>query len=121
MTIERPTEYGRYVRELRKNRNENLSIMAKKLDVSIPFLSELESGKRLVPNNFIDKLIEVYNLSIIEQKKLMNAIDLTNNKSVIKLNNLSIAKKRLVLFLARNINDLSDEKVESILNNLRKH
>ena len=115
MTIERITEYGRFVRDLRKNRKENLDIMSKKMGVSISFLSSLESGKKQVPKDFVDRLVFVYSLDEIQKVRLLNAIELTNNKSVIRLNNLSPAKKNLVLNMARNIENISDEKAEEML------
>lgn len=118
--MNRPTEYGKYVKELRKNRNENLEIMAKKLDVSISFLSLIESGKKKIPDGFILKLISVYNLNVIETKKLYNAIDLTNLESKISLNNLSNDKKTLILYFARNINDLDDSFIDQIINMIKK-
>lgn len=118
--MNRKTEYGKFVRELRKNRNENLEDMAKNLNVSIPFLSLIESGKKKIPQKFIDKLINTYNLSIIEQKKLYNSIDLSIGESKIKLNELSNDKKTLILYFARNINDLDDSFINSIINIIKK-
>jgi transcriptional regulator with XRE-family HTH domain len=119
MTLDRITEYGRFVRDLRKNRNENLDMMSKKMGVSISFLSNLESGKKQVPSDFIDKLALVYNLDNIAKMRLINSVELTNNKTVIKLNNLSPSKKNLVLNIARNIENIDDKKAEELLNMLK--
>ena len=115
MTIERPTEYGKFVRELRRNRKENLSVMANKLNVSISFLSLLESGKKQIPKDFISKLILVYNLNETEKNRLYNSIEVTNNKSIISLNNISTPKRNMVLTIARNIDKISDEQAIKII------
>ena len=120
MTVDRITEYGRFIRDLRKNRKENLEMMSKKMDVSISFLSSLESGKKQIPKDFADRLILVYELDEIQSVRLINAIELSNNKSIIKLNNLSPIKKNLVLNIARNIDNLSEEKVEEMLKIIKK-
>ncbi len=119
MTVDRITDYGKFARDLRKNRKENLNIMASKLDVSSSFLSSLESGKKLVPKDFADKMISVYSLDEIQKNRLLNAIELTNNKTIIKLNSLSPIKKNLILNLARNIDKISDEKAGEMLNLLK--
>lgn len=115
MTVDRITEYGRFIRELRKNKKENLNIMSKKMNVSISFLSSLESGKKQIPKDFVDKLVLVYNLDEIQKIRLINAIDLSNNKTTIRLNNLSPSKKKLVLNIARNIENISDENAEEMI------
>lgn len=120
MTIERITEYGRFIRELRRNRKENLDMMSKKMDVSISFLSSLESGKKQIPKDFADRLVLVYELDEIQRMRLINAIELSNNKSIIKLNNLSPIKKNLVLNIARNIDKMSEEQAEEMLKIIKK-
>ena len=119
MTVDRITEFGKFVRDLRKLNKENLDMMSKKLGVSISFLSSLESGKKQVPKDFANKLISNYDLDENQIIRLLNSIELTNNKAIIQLNNLSPIKKRLVLNLARNIKDLPDDKAVEIIEMLK--
>ncbi|MCZ2158649.1 XRE family transcriptional regulator [Bartonella sp. 220] len=57
------TPFGKSLRKLRINHSERLLDMAKKLDISVPFLSFVEIGKKSVPVGMEEKIIEVYALN----------------------------------------------------------
>ncbi len=57
-----PTPFGKTLRKLRIDHSERLLDMAKKLDVSVAFLSSVEIGKRSVPVGLEEKIIELYAL-----------------------------------------------------------
>ncbi|MHA6647235.1 helix-turn-helix domain-containing protein [Aerococcus urinae] len=65
--------FGRYLSELRKERRITLKDMAAKLDISSPYLSDVEKGRR---DSFdLDKLnqiVSILNLNSEEADKLMN-------------------------------------------------
>ncbi len=108
-------EYGRIMRAVRKSRGENLNDMSLKLDVSIAFLSALEVGKKTIPLFYCEKIAQAYGFTEQEKNELANAIDLSNKKIVIGLIDKSEEQKELCLLLARNINNLDDEKINALI------
>ncbi|UNF46201.1 helix-turn-helix domain-containing protein [Bartonella krasnovii] len=56
------TSFGKILRKLRIDHSERLLDMAKKLDISVAFLSSVEIGKKSVPVGMEEKVIELYNL-----------------------------------------------------------
>lgn len=74
------TKYGEYIRILRVKYHEVMSDTAKLLNVKTPFVSAVESGKKNVPEEWIPKLIQHYNLNEQEQADLLNAIEESKNQ-----------------------------------------
>ncbi|MGF7157642.1 XRE family transcriptional regulator [Bartonella heixiaziensis] len=56
------TSFGKILRKLRVDHSERLLDMAKKLDISVGFLSSVEIGKKSVPIGLEEKIIELYGL-----------------------------------------------------------
>ncbi|WP_375642275.1 MULTISPECIES: helix-turn-helix domain-containing protein [unclassified Bartonella] len=56
------TSFGKILRKLRIDHSERLLDMAKKLDISVGFLSSVEIGKKSVPVGLEEKIIELYAL-----------------------------------------------------------
>ncbi|WP_175868618.1 helix-turn-helix domain-containing protein [Bartonella gabonensis] len=56
------TSFGKILRKIRVDHSERLLDMAKKLDVSVSFLSSVEIGKRSVPVGMEVKIIQLYDL-----------------------------------------------------------
>ncbi|WP_375683085.1 helix-turn-helix domain-containing protein [Bartonella sp. AP282QHHD] len=56
------TSFGKILRKLRIDHSERLLDMAKKLDISVSFLSSVEIGKKSVPVGLEEKIIELYGL-----------------------------------------------------------
>ncbi|MDO4594477.1 MAG: helix-turn-helix transcriptional regulator [Tissierellia bacterium] len=57
------TELGIYLRKLRLDNHEIMKDMAKKLEVSTSFLSAVENGKKKMPESWIDRLVDLYDLN----------------------------------------------------------
>lgn len=69
------TKFGRFVRELRIERNELMKDMAEKFGVSVSKLSSVEVGKTEIPNEWPEKLIYAYNLNEEEIQKLKDSLN----------------------------------------------
>ena len=113
------SEFGKFCRKLRIERNELLIDMAQKLDVKPSFLSAVEVGKKSIPEKWKDSLAEIYNLTIAEKKELEEVIknsvrqlkfDLTQNEE----------NRDLLLSFARKLDTLNDKEKQSILKILNK-
>ena len=93
--------------------NENLFDMARKLDISIAYLSSIENGKREIPRDFFEKIKKNYNLNLSEEEKLKKIISYTK-KIVIDMKELSEERKDISLRYARKIQSLSEEKLRKL-------
>lgn len=110
----RMTEYCRVMRTIRKKRGENLSTMADKMGCTMAFLSAMEVGKRLIPDGYLEKIIEIYELSIEEQENLAEAIIVTNKKISIDIEKLDQEHREISLAFARKINHANQKTLEEL-------
>lgn len=108
------SKFGLYVREIRKKNNDSLRTMAKKLNVSAPFLSSMEVGRKVIPIDYIDKIRNLYNLSKEEVEKLEDSINETNNKVSIELEKMTEGQKEISLIFSRKIKNADPELIEKL-------
>ena len=116
------SEFGKYLRTLRINNGEMLKDMANKLEVSSAFLSAIENGKKSIPNDWYDKIVNIYNLADNESKKLKQAIDNSVISTKLNFSNNSPKNIGIALQFARRFNEksISDETFDSIMKLLKK-
>lgn len=74
------TDFGKELRKIRIDNNEFLKDMANKLGVTVSYLSAVENGKRDIPDEWLDKIINDYNLSKNEIINLKTLYILVNKK-----------------------------------------
>ncbi len=122
MTI---TPIAKFLRMLRLNNNEVLKDMADRLELSTALISSIETGKKKASDNFREKIINEYNLSNEEVKRLDDAIVRTNirelNELTLKTNNLDENREDLVVAFARCFSDLDDDSTSKIKKILEKN
>ena len=114
------TKFGEFMRLLRVKHHEVMGDMAKVLDVKTPFLSAVETGKKNVPTDWIDKLVEHYSLSEFEKRKLENAIEESRTQYKIMAQNASVNQRRVAMQFARSFDDIDDETALKIMKLLKK-
>lgn len=75
-------KFGDYLKEKRQQKGISIRAMATGLDISVSYLSELESGVKLPPNsnkkdygNLIQKIIEYLELDSESEKKMRELAD----------------------------------------------
>lgn len=107
-------EYGIYIRGIRKKLNIKLEDMALKLNVSKSFLSALENGKKTIPQEYADKVVDVLNLSSLERNKLKNSIDISNGKIQLEISNMTEERKEVALAFARKINQANEKELSEL-------
>ena len=113
------TTFGKELRKLRIDKDENIHTMAKKLGISISYLSAIEAGSRKIPSGMVDKIIEKYHLSK-ERSEIMRQAEAESAKEIdIDLSTVSVEQRKLVFALSRKLNDISDEECLDILNKLK--
>ncbi len=114
------TSFGEFMRLLRVKNHEVMGDVAKMLGVKVPFLSAVENGKKNVPVEWIDKIINYYNLNEKEQLDLKEAIEESKTQYKIIANNSGVNQRKVALQFARSFDGMDDETAINILKLLKK-
>lgn len=107
--------FGKFIRNLRMDRNELLKDMADNLGVTSSYLSAIELGKRSVPSVWLDKIISLYELPYDKAKELEQAIDDSLFEVKVDLKGRNNEDKDLIISFARNLDNLDQESKRKIL------
>lgn len=113
------TPFGEFVRILRIKHHQVMGDMAKILNTSTPFLSAVENGKKNVPNEWIQKIIEHYHLSSEEQNKLKESVEESRLQYKIISGKAGINQRKAAMQFARSFDEMDDETALKILELLR--
>ncbi|WP_375685433.1 helix-turn-helix domain-containing protein [Bartonella sp. TT110JLCBS] len=105
------TSFGKILRKLRIDHSERLLDMAKKLDISVAFLSSVEIGKKSVPVGLEEKIIELYALDQEVAEILRRESDACRKSFTIKTSD-PLRRKTVGMFF-RNLKDFSQEDLEA--------
>ncbi len=108
------TELGKAMRMIRAKRGENLATLSQKYGASIAYLSSLEVGKKAIPDDYIDKINAIYNLSNEEIVSLQNGIDEVRKKTIISYEGMDEERKGLTKTFARKINTINQQSLEKL-------
>ena len=114
------TKYGEYVRVLRIKHHEVMGDMAEILGASLPFVSAVENGRKNVPAEWVEKLVEHYHLSPEEKGELEEAIEESRVQYKIDSRKAGNAQRKAVLAFARAFDEMDDDTAIKILNLLSK-
>lgn len=114
------TEFGKALRKMRIERNEYLKDMADKFGISVAYLSAMENGKRNVPDDFIQKLAELYRLSASEAERLDQLKEMSAAELKIPLNGKSDRQRKTLLTFAKALDGMSNEELDRILHLIQK-
>ena len=79
------TPFGQLLRRERQDRNLLLGDMAKLLKISTPYLSQLETGQRFVPDGFEDKVIKALSLTPTDANELERAAAVSRSQYALTL------------------------------------
>ena len=111
--------FGKELRKLRIDKDENIHSMAKKLDISMSYLSAIEAGSRKIPSGMVDEIIKKYHLNK-ERSEILRQAEAESSKEIdIDLSNVTNEQRKLVFALSRKLNEISDEECLKILNRLK--
>ena len=114
------TKFGEFVRILRIRWHQVMGDMASVLDTSIPFLSAVENGKKNIPQEWISKIINHYQLTDEEAEELKEAAEESKLQYKITAGNAGITKRKAALQFARSFDNMDDETANKILELLSK-
>lgn len=108
------TEFGQYLRKLRIDYNELLKDMADKLGVTSSYLSAVETGKRNIPEGWVEKICRYYNLAMFEQDALKDAAANSTRAVTMNLCNMAPKRRETASLFARKFDDVDDSTIEAI-------
>lgn len=108
-------QFGNLLRMERKERRMTLGDLAKKLGLSVPYLSQIETGTKPAQDALIEKIIRELGLIGDDVNKLRRAAALSASMYAIRLNGSENAEDRvLAASLASGFARLSPEKKEEL-------
>lgn len=113
------TRFGEFMRILRIKHHEVMGDVAKILEVKVPFLSAVENGKKNVPEEWVDKIIEHYHLDTDGQNELKESIEESKTQYKIVANDSGINQRKAALQFARSFDEMDDDTALKILNLLK--
>lgn len=108
------TAFGKELRKLRIMTGELIRDMAAKLNVTASYLSAVETGKRQTPDGWVDKIADLYSLSLQEKIALQKAADASVLSVKLDLKGLNDRRRQTAVLFAREFSDMDDEKLETI-------
>lgn len=108
------TKFAEYLRVLRVKNHENMGDTAKLLGVNVAFVSAVETGKKNVPKDWVDKIVEHYNLNAQEKAELVQAIEDSKTTSKINLVSVPNFKRQVALQFQRSFDEMDEETVRKI-------
>ncbi|WP_455466899.1 XRE family transcriptional regulator [Bartonella sp. B39] len=112
------TPFGKTLRKLRIDHSERLLDMAKKLDISVAFLSSVEIGKKSVPVGMEEKIIELYVLDQETAACLRKESDASRKSFTIKPS--GPLSREIVGMFVRSLNSFSQEDLAKLKKLLEK-
>lgn len=113
------TKFGKELRKLRIDEDVTIHDMAKKLNISISYLSAIEAGKRKIPDGMTEKIISYYHLNKERGEELRMAAIESSKEIEIDVSQITNEQRNLIYALSRKINEMSDEDCLKILDKLK--
>lgn len=110
------TQFGKFCRKLRIDKDELLFDMAKKLGVSSAFLSGVENGRKKPPIAWKEELVDLYDLNPSEEEELERLIFEARNTDSIDMSKFTSEEKNMMLQFARKINTVNRKKFKDLMN-----
>ena len=106
------TALGKFLRELRVDRDELLYDMAENVGVSSAFLSGVENGHKKASASLINNIVDRYNLDREQEQELKDALSISEES--LDISKFSPEKQEATLMFARKFDDLTDKQIAQI-------
>lgn len=114
--VARINKLSKFLKILRVSYNESAREMAEKLEISPSYLSSIESGKRPVPENFEEKMIDCYDLAGEELKEFREAVHEMQGYLTFNPSNLKEDERMLIMkLLNKSIDESTIQKLCGIV------
>ena len=115
------TAFGKILRKLRIDYSEVLGTMAKRLGISPAYLSAIENNGRDIPEDFIAKIANEYNLNESQINELEEAKVQTSGAVAVQFENQKTKQNyvQAAVMFARDFSKLTSTQVEQLRNLLK--
>lgn len=115
------TAFGKILRKLRIDYSEVLGTMAKRLGISSAYLSAIENNGRDIPEDFIAKIANEYNLNESQINELEEAKAQTRGAVAVQFENQKTEQNyvQAAVMFARDFSKLTSTQVEQLRNLLK--
>ena len=115
------TAFGKILRKLRIDYSEVLGTMAKRLGISPAYLSAIENNGRDIPEDFITKIANEYNLNESQINELEEAKAQTSGAVAVQFENQKTEQNyvQAAVMFARDFSKLTSTQVEQLRNLLK--
>lgn len=114
------TNFGKEIKKLMIDNDENLINLALILNVTVPFVSSVLNGNRNVPDTWFNILKEHYNLDDKQLDNLKILAEESKDTIKVDLTKCNDNQRGLAVQLQRNLSNLSEEEIEKIKNILER-
>ena len=108
------SSFGLFMKDIRFKNGDSLRSCAAKLEITAPFLSAMEVGRRPIPSHYLERIKRVYNLKEDEYIELYNAVVETNKRVDIEIEKMNEAQKEVSMTFARKIENADPELIEKL-------
>ena len=108
------TSLGKFLRKLRIDRGEILRDMSVKLNVSVSFLSAVETGKKRMPASWNRLICDLYQLDSEQRKQFTEAIADTEQSIEMDFAGSNRGKRELAVSFARKFSDIDEKQINAI-------
>lgn len=115
------TSFGELLRILRIKNHEVMGDVADLLGVKTPFLSAVETGKRNVPESWVDILADHYSMSDAEKQEMIDAIADSKTQVKINLTDSEPYKRKMALQFQRSFDNMDEETAKRIISLLNRN
>lgn len=115
------TDFGRYLRKMRIDCGEIIKDMAEKLNVTASFLSAVETGKKNIPDHWINTLANLYCLNENAKQELLTAAENSVRSVKLDLELYGGERRETAILFAREFESIYDETISQIRNLLKKN
>jgi len=114
------TEFGKICRKIRIDNNEVLKDMAQKLGVTTAYLSAVETGKRNIPEEWLDIIKREYQLEQREYEGLVDTVYSLKKIIKIDMDNIEEQDREVMLEFVKNFNILNERDKKEIMTIIQK-
>lgn len=108
------SSFGKVLKEYRKRNDDTLKTLSEKIGISLPYLSGMEVGRKIVTLELLEKIKEVYSLTEEEYNTPYMAMLDSNNKVDIELSKMNEAQREVSMVFARKIENADPELIEKL-------
>jgi hypothetical protein len=109
------TDFGKALRKMRIDRGEVLKHMADKLGWTSSYLSAIEVGKRVIPEDLIERLATLYELTQPAIAELREAEQRSAKQIKLHLEGTFGIKKEAAILFARSFETMDEQTASDVL------